>query len=1079
MAIRFLKSLDTRRAGLAADAFAPAVTLKRARKMLGTRGHGWVEWLPDASSTRVFGDRDVYIDLPITDEAAAAAIEAQTVVEERKLRNVLDGLRAGIREAVRATMRANAEEEDVDEAHVHAVTEAIGYKIATRHGKAPDGRYKLSFRPFFYGVRIAPYSSIPALFDMAWAFSGMQSQMQTQMQTPAKDAMAAFWDFSVYKAGDQLLAAVNGAKNPTGYSAGRGKPRVGKDTRVLEMEHPATDDVLDYVAQHVDEAWPLLRMSPKKVASRVRVSGELESNRATTETTEDVRYAVELTACLSAARSANRKEWIDVGHVLKYLAGEDDDSDEAASPLYAAFLAFSRLAGRAGGYKGDDDCGRTWDGFKPRGAVGIGSLVTFAKADDPDRALTAWRAHKERIGDAGSSTSNRVIAREGGIDAAEQRIVVDLVIALGDADLARMDPARTSYVQEGNTVRLACPVSGVTCSVDCTTSLVRRHDGSFVGQLYKDVPVQRCLRFVNPMVPPDARFVANRPSETAAVFTTVAGSATPCEIVYNNIDDEPNSRGIVVRQGTVTKDVTASKKTQAMHAAYYHSVGTHARDLGVPAAFYINHVEHLVVHNGNGGGGDASNGDFDKIRDKLEGYAEERRLLKADGAMYAPVEGCRCAYAEMCSYADYINLVLAGDPVYKRNPRRFKEAMEFLENYREIPTFAPDLDLLSFANGVLRLSDATFTPYADITDPAAFGIARHHVAAEYTGSVATPLLDRIAAAQGWEPDVAELMYALLGRLLFKVNHLDRWEVMPYLVGVGGSGKSLVLKVVSAMFRRSNAVGNLAARREEVFGLDNIARKEVVVGRDMPAKLSGVIAQEMMQCMTTGDDMEIAIKGKRSENVTWSAPVIMASNHTPDYVNTGDNVGRRLVMFRFDRVVAEPQTDLQPRILAEELPAVVARCVGAYAALRARVGCGGDLWRHVPPVVREWRGRLAAATSKLHRFLEAATNGGDADDTLGVYVEREEGAVTWASDFRQAFERKHGMGSFVMDVAAFTAFGFAVSDKTVNMCLSCKHFARARPTRCCENYSAGNRRMQVVISGMRIGMVVPEPPATTE
>jgi hypothetical protein len=53
--IRLIKSLDTRRAGLAVDAFAPAVTPKRARKMLGARGHGWVEWLPDAPSTRVFG----------------------------------------------------------------------------------------------------------------------------------------------------------------------------------------------------------------------------------------------------------------------------------------------------------------------------------------------------------------------------------------------------------------------------------------------------------------------------------------------------------------------------------------------------------------------------------------------------------------------------------------------------------------------------------------------------------------------------------------------------------------------------------------------------------------------------------------------------------------------------------------------------------------------------------------------------------------------------------------------------------------------------------------------------------------
>jgi hypothetical protein len=99
------------------------------------------------------------------------------------------------------------------------------------------------------------------------------------------------------------------------------------------------------------------------------------------------------------------------------------------------------------------------------------------------------------------------------------------------------------------------------------------------------------------------------------------------------------------------------------------------------------------------------------------------------------------------------------------------------------------------------------------------------------------------------------------------------------------------------------------------------------------------------------------------------------------------------------------------------------------------------------------------------------NGGDRIETLGVSVERVEGAVTWVSDFKQAFESKHGVGSFVMDVAAFMAFGFTVSERTVNMCLSCKHFARARPTRCCANYSAGNRSMQAIIRGMRIGMRV--------
>ena len=37
------------------------------------------------------------------------------------------------------------------------IVDGIGYKVATRHGKTPDGRYKLSFRPFFYGVRVAPF----------------------------------------------------------------------------------------------------------------------------------------------------------------------------------------------------------------------------------------------------------------------------------------------------------------------------------------------------------------------------------------------------------------------------------------------------------------------------------------------------------------------------------------------------------------------------------------------------------------------------------------------------------------------------------------------------------------------------------------------------------------------------------------------------------------------------------------------------------------------------------------------------------------------------------------------------------
>ncbi len=58
---------------------------------------------------------------------------AQTrVPTRRKCNGVQRRLLEGIREAVRATMRANTDEGDVDDdAHVRAVTEAVGYNIPT------------------------------------------------------------------------------------------------------------------------------------------------------------------------------------------------------------------------------------------------------------------------------------------------------------------------------------------------------------------------------------------------------------------------------------------------------------------------------------------------------------------------------------------------------------------------------------------------------------------------------------------------------------------------------------------------------------------------------------------------------------------------------------------------------------------------------------------------------------------------------------------------------------------------------------------------------------------------------------
>ena len=82
----------------------------------------------------------------------------------------------------------------------------------------------------------------------------------------------------------------------------------------------------------------------------------------------------------------------------------------------------------------------------------------------------------------------------------------------------------------------------------------------------------------------------------------------------------------------------------------------------------------------------------------------------------------------------------------------------------------------------------------------------------------------------------ELLCALLGRTLLPLNRLDRWQVLPFLVGIGGTGKSLLLTVLQHLFAHGR-VGNLGCRREEVFGLANLVDKDVVIGRDLPHKTS--------------------------------------------------------------------------------------------------------------------------------------------------------------------------------------------------------------------------------------------------
>ena len=463
---------------------------------------------------------------------------------------------------------------------------------------------------------------------------------------------------------------------------------------------------------------------------------------------------------------------------------------------------------------------------------------------------------------------------------------------------------------------------------------------------------------------------------------------------------------------------------------------------------------------------------YEKLRERLEDHASAAGLKKKAGMVYSPIPGCPCAYEPLMSYEDHINHVLKGDSDYVSRVKHHLDLVTYMNVYNEdaFPRLETDVDLLSFANGVLILSTYAFIPYSDYADSELAGrVARHHIPSDWTDDTTTPLFDKILAHQFGETDCRlEVLYALIGRLFFQVRQLDHWEVMPFFLGEAGTGKSTVLSVISAMFAKS-ATADIDCNTQKTFGLQEMYDKEVVMIKDAPEKMSEVLSQEILQKMVTGETIHISVKHRPAFDVTWKAPILAASNHPFDYKDNQGQMSRRVVIFRFDSPLASSMADttLESRILSTELPNLVARSLSAYFGLVRSLG-SASFWSACPDVLKESREDAMIQGNLVYRFLRAGING-SRSKTSRYYVRRIEGQVTSWEDFKKAFEAfkqyNHRSDPFKVttnEKAPFMRLGYELSHD--HICSACHEQARVG---CCVNYSNANRSKRWRIWNMEL------------
>ena len=392
--------------------------------------------------------------------------------------------------------------------------------------------------------------------------------------------------------------------------------------------------------------------------------------------------------------------------------------------------------------------------------------------------------------------------------------------------------------------------------------------------------------------------------------------------------------------------------------------------------------------------------------------AMEKQYRKYNGWCYEPItiNGYNThAWRPVCEIKDFVygetqkelrweqwcNLTSGGNNA--------KTVVEYLNscNDFQFSTLKKNRNVFAFRNGIYLARQSKFVRFG--VDPA---LADSIVACKFFDmefedykdidwrQIPTPHLDSIMSYQGFTPDVAEWMFILLGRLLYDISDMDGWQVIPFLRGAAGSGKSTITLKVAKNFYDAADVGVLSNNVERKFGLSAFYEKFIYVAPEIKSDLQ--LEQSEFQSMVSGEDIQVAVKHQKAFSVQWKPPGILAGNEQPSWGDNSGSLQRRMILFDFPRTVVSGDMRLHER-LNEEMPGILQKCNRAYVEKATRAG-GENIWTLLPQYFKQTRDVMAQDVNSVEAFLASA------------YVCKEEGTFCPFVDFKIAlkeFEKQHG------------------------------------------------------------------------
>ena len=323
-----------------------------------------------------------------------------------------------------------------------------------------------------------------------------------------------------------------------------------------------------------------------------------------------------------------------------------------------------------------------------------------------------------------------------------------------------------------------------------------------------------------------------------------------------------------------------------------------------------------------------------------------------------------------------------------RNPDFVTEYITNSTDDFELKSLNPNRHIFSFRNGV-------YDAFMDRMYSYQGGIPDHFVAAKFFDvdmpvdhpsgtsfrNIPTPVLDEILQYQGFGLDphvpgkysedpeapgfsVTDWIYVFMGRMIYAIGEFDTWQVLMFMKGKAGTGKSTLGKILSNLYNPVD-VAVLSNNIEQKFGLSSIYEALIYICYEV--KRDFKLDQGEMQSMISGEPISIAIKNKSAKSVSWESHGFFMGNEFPSWTNNSGSIGRRIVVALFDTVVKDGDPKLFDK-LQDEMGNIIVKINRAYRECSAVYG-GDDVWTVLPPYFHEQRERqLEASTSVISAYI---------------------------------------------------------------------------------------------------------------